>query len=164
MLGKLAQQIVGRFFISTAYTTGLTLLIPLAILRVFPADLGVVSPGTSPTLVWLAAGMVVLSFFVRVWSSHSVGGALKGLGGLTFIPGFIGLLLSIFGRDALLTHLARTVPRFPQVKDVLELYIDRAVPRVRYLTLAFFVLGVILLLAGDRLEAHARAPEPRQPT
>jgi hypothetical protein len=88
--------------------------------------------------------------------TRSLSGSLKALGLLTFLPGFIGILAAIFGREWLLNRFAETVPRFQEVRPAAELYLDRAVPQVVYLTVGFFVAGVLLLVLGGRL-----APRPR---
>ena len=56
----------------------------------------------------------------------------------------------------LLTRFAGTIPRFQEVRPAIELYLDRAVPQVLYLTVGFFAAGVLLLLLGSWLT-------PRQP-
>jgi hypothetical protein len=92
---------------------------------------------------------------VRLWVTRSLSGSLKALGLLTFLPGFVGILASIFGREWLLNRLAGTVPRFQEVRPAVELYLDRAVPQVIYLTVGFFVAGALLLLLGSRLTPRA---------
>jgi hypothetical protein len=144
-------------FVSTAYTTGLTLLIPFVALRIQPAELGLVPVGTSPVLLWLAIGLMTAALLVRLWVTRSLSGTLKALGLLTFLPGFIGILFTLFGREVLLARFAETVPRFQEVRPAVELYLDRVVPQVVYLTVGFFVAGVLLLLLGSRLA-------PRGPT
>jgi len=151
LVGRVAGAIAWRVFVSTAYTTGLTLLIPFVALRLQPADLNLVPVGTSPALLWVAVGLMVAAFVVRLWVSHSLGDTLKGLGFLTFLPGFIGILVSVFGRDWLLNRVATTVPKFEEVRPAVELYLDRAVPQVVYLTVGFFVAGALLLVLGSRL-------------
>ena len=150
LVGRVAGAIAWRVFVSTAYTTGLTLLIPLVALRLQPAELNLVPVGTSPVLLWVAIGLMVAAFVVRLWVSHSLGGTLKGLGFLTFLPGFIGILVSVFGRDWLLNRVATTVPKFEEVRPAVEVYLDRAVPQVVYLTVGFFVAGALLLVLGSR--------------
>ncbi len=157
MLQRLAQHIAWRLFISTVYTAGLTLLIPAVLLFILPESAGIVPPVASPTLLRSAAIMVGASFLVTVWFTHSVARSLTALGRLTFIPGLIGVGLAIFGRDMALSYLARTVPRFEEVKGLVDLYIDRAVPHVLYLTVGFFVLGAILLVLGAKIGGHAAA-------
>jgi hypothetical protein len=154
--GRVAGAIAWRVFVSTAYTTGLTLLIPFVALRVQPADLQLVPVGTSPVLLWVAIGLMTAALVVRLWVTRSLSGSLKALGFLTFLPGFIGILASIFGREWLLSRLAGTVPRFQEVRPAIELYLDRAVPQVIYLTVGFFVAGALLLLLGSWLTPRDR--------
>ena len=75
---------------------------------------------------------------------------------MTFLPGFVGILFAIFGREMLLTRFAETIPRFQEVRPAIELYLDRVVPQVLYLTVGFFVAGALLIFLGSRLA-------PREP-
>ena len=58
LVGRVAGAIAWRVFVSTAYTTGLTLLIPFVALRVQPAELELVPVATSPVLLWVAIGLM----------------------------------------------------------------------------------------------------------
>jgi hypothetical protein len=155
LVGRVAGAIAWRVFVSTAYTTGLTLLIPFVALRVKPADLKLVPVGMSPVLLWLAIGLMLAALVVRLCVSHSLSDSLKALGFLTFLPGFVGIFVWLFGREWLLSRFEVTVPKFEEVRPAVELYLDRAVPQVAYLTVGFFVAGVLLLVLGSRL-----APRP----
>src|SRR5262249_53576392 len=155
LVGRVVRAIAWRVFVSTAYTTGLTLLIPFVALRVQPVELELVPVGTSPALLWLAIGLMLAALIVRLWVSRSLSGSLKALGSLTFLPGFVGMVVWLFGREWLLNRFATTVPKFEEVRPAIELYLDRAVPQVAYLTVGFFVAGGLLLTLGSRL-----APRP----
>lgn len=154
---SLAGAVAWRLFVSTAYTTGLTLLIPYVAVRLQPKELGLVPIATSPALLGVAVGLMVAAFVVRLWASQSLGETLRALGFLTFLPGFVGIVATLFGREALLSRFAETVPRFQEVRPAIDLYLDRVVPQVLYLTVGFFVAGVVLILLGSRLE-------PREPS
>lgn len=157
MIGRLVGWLATRLFVSVAYVAGLVLLIPLVVVRLFPAEADLVPPGLSPLVSWVAAALVLSAFLVQLRRARSVGDGLVGLGALTFLPGTVGLLVSILGRDALLDALERALPRVRQARAVAEVYLDSAVPRVRYLAVGFFGLGLVLLVTGDRLRAAARA-------
>jgi hypothetical protein len=148
---SLTGAVAWRLFVSTAYTTGLTLLIPFVALRLQPAELGLVPVGTSPVLLWIAIGLIAAALVVRLWVTRSLSGTLRALGLLTFLPGFLGILFALFGREMLLTRFAETIPRFQEARPAIELYLDRVVPQVLYLTVGFFVAGALLLFLGSRL-------------
>jgi hypothetical protein len=154
---SLAGSIGWRLFVSAAYTTGLTLLIPYIVLRIQPEELRLVPVGLSPVLLWVALGLMAAALAVRLRATHSLSGSLRALGFLTFVPGFLGILFTLFGRETLLSRFAETVPRFQDVRPAIELYLDRAVPQVLYLTVGFFVAGIMLILLGGRL-APTSAP------
>lgn len=156
MLGRLIANVGARWYVSAVYPAGLALLIPLVGLWLFPERADLPAPGNTQVLGWTVAVMLGSSFLVSLIYGHSVGGSLKALGWLTFLPGVLGVILSIYGRDAALAYLARTVPRFDTVQDLVMLYLDRAVPTVRWLTVGFFVLGALLLVAGGRLSGSSR--------
>ncbi len=154
---SVAGAVAWRLFVSAAYTTGLTLLIPFIALRIQPAELQLVPVGTSPVLLWLAIGLMTAALIVRLWVTRSLGGTLRALGMLTFLPGFVGILFTLFGREVLLARFAETIPRFQDVRPAVELYLDRVVPQVLYLTVGFFVAGALLLFLGSRLTAREPA-------
>jgi hypothetical protein len=151
LVERIAGAIAWRVFVSTAYTTGLTLLIPFVALRIQPTELKRVPVAMSPVLLWLAIGLMAAALVVRLWVSHSLSDSLKALGLLTFVPGFVGVFVSLFGREWLLNRFATTVPSFEEIRPAVELYLDRVVPQVAYLTVGFFVAGALLLVLGSRL-------------
>lgn len=161
MLGRLASTAAARLFVGAVYPTGLTLLIPLVLVRLAPASLDVAPAGSARALAWAAGVMVAASLLVSLSYTRSLAGSLKSLGRLTFAPGLLGLVFSVSGREAVLAYLGRTLPRFAEVEGLVALYLDRAVPSVRYLTVGFFVVGALLLFAGrqlDRSGSRATAP------
>jgi hypothetical protein len=151
LLERIFSRIAWQVIVGLVYIGGLSMLIPAAYLYVFPQELNIVSPVTSPAVLWTAVGMVVVGFFVTLWHTKGLGLAFKSLGRITFIPGLIGLIMSVFGRDLVLLYLAGTIPKFETIRTILTSYLDNAVPRVRYLTMSFFVLGIVLWLIGDKL-------------
>src|SRR6185436_8786953 len=76
---RVAGAIAWRLFVSAAYTTGLTLLIPFVALRLQPADLNLVPVAMPPVLLWLAIGLMIAAFVVRLWVTRSLSDSLKGL-------------------------------------------------------------------------------------
>lgn len=156
---SVAGGLAWRLFVSASYTTGLTLLIPYVVLRLQPEDLKLVPVGMSPVLLWVALALMGAALVVRFWATRSLGGSLRALGFLTFLPGFVGIVCMLFGREALLSWFAATVPRFQDVQPAIELYLDRAVPQVLYLTVGYFVAGAALILLGSRLAP--RGPSAR---
>jgi hypothetical protein len=156
LAGRLASALAWRVFVSLAYTTGLTLLIPFVAVRLLPAEFRVVPVGTSPALLGIAGSLIVAALGVRLWATRSLSGSLKALGWMTFAPGFIGVVVGVLGREAVLARLADRVPRFAEARPAIELYLDRAVPQVRYLTVGFFLAGIALLLAGSWLTPRRR--------
>lgn len=149
---RVVSDIAWQFLVAIVYMGGLSLLIPAAFLYVFPSELKIVSPATSPTVLWTAVVLVLAGFFITLYHTKTIAKAFKSLGRITFIPALIGLVMSFFGRDIVLLYLAGTLPGFAKIQTILTAYLDNAVPRVRYLTLSFFVLGVVLWLIGDKLE------------
>lgn len=148
---SLTGAVAWRLFVSIAYTTGLTLLIPYVALRLQPEEFRLVPVGTSPVLLWIAIGLMAGALAIRLWMTRSLGDSLRALGFLTFLPGFMGILFALFGRETLLSRFAETVPRFQEIRPAIDLYLDRVVPQVLYLTVGFFAAGAALILLGSRL-------------
>jgi type IV secretory pathway TrbD component len=146
--------------VGVAYPLGLTLLLPLPLLLLLPPDAVVGPAGSAPLIGGVATALVVASLLASLVYTHSLAGSLKTLGRLSFVPGLIGVVFWVVGREAVLGYAARVVPGFREVERAAQLYVDRAVPSVRWLTLAFFAVGVLLLLLGDRL-AHWGSRRPR---
>ena len=153
-------SIAWRLFVSLAYTTGLTLLIPYVVMRLQPPDLKLVPVGLPPAVLWVAIGLMVAALVVRLRATGSLSGTLRALGFLTFLPGFMGILFTLFGRETLMNRFAETVPRFQDVRPAIELYLDRAVPQVVYLTVGFFVAGAVLIFLGSRIAPRAPSARP----
>ena len=109
------------------------------------------------TPVWLAIGLMVSALIVRLCMTRSLSGTLKALGLMTFLPGLLGIVCAMFGRDVLLRRFAETIPRFQEVRPAIELYLDRVVPQVVYLTVGFFVAGALLLMLGSWLAPEGRS-------
>jgi hypothetical protein len=153
MLEGLLGRLLARAFVGIAYPLGLTLLLPLPLLTLLPAEVASGSAAQASLVGGVAAALVVGSLLASLAYTHSLGGSLKTLGRLTFLPGLVGLLLWVAGREPALDYAARVLPGFRRIEPVALAYVDRAVPSVRWLTIAFFCVGALLLLAGDRL-AH----------
>ena len=154
-LGRLAM----RGLVGLAYPLGLTLLLPLPLLLLLPRGTGGGPAGSAPVVGGTAAALIVASLLASLAYTYSLAGSLKTLGRLSFIPGLVGVVCWILGRDVVLAYAARLVPGVPELERAAQLYVDRAVPSVRWLTLAFFAVGVLLLL-GDRL-THRELRRPR---
>jgi hypothetical protein len=56
-----------------------------------------------------------------------------------------------------LRRFAETILRFQEVRPAIELYLNRVVPQVVYLTVGFFVAGALLLMLGSWLAPEGRS-------
>lgn len=136
-VGKVALEWV----LSLLYVTGLALIFPFIYFRAS-------NTGESPALLAIAAVLVLVSFFGFLWLKGKLKSALISLSKITLIPGFIGVLFSLFGEDVFFALISKTAPE-PAVA-ALQLYVEQAVPQVRALTVAYVLLGLLLWWLGQR--------------
>jgi uncharacterized protein (DUF1330 family) len=129
LVERVAEAIAWRLFVSTAYTTGLTLLIPFVAVRIQPADLNLVPVEMSPVLLWLAIGLMASALIVRLCVTHSLSRSIKALGLLTFLPGFLGIVAAYVIVDLAVTDPGRYDESRQQVPASLAAYGGRFLVR-----------------------------------
>ena len=134
-------DLVTGWLLSLVYVSGLTLLFPFLYFIALPGP-------TSSTLLALAVILILFSFFGFAWNKGRISTALKSLGRITLIPGLIGVFFSILGKEFVIALIQPRVSA--AVLDVALLYVNRAVPKVQTLTIAYMILGVLLWFIGNR--------------
>ena len=131
--------------LSILYVAGLTLLFPFLYFLALPG-------ATSPVILAVAAVLIVLSFLGFLWQEGRLGRALKSLSKITLIPGIIGVLFSLLGREIFVNYVKA---KFAAPDPVMSLFIgniDQAVPKIQALTVVYILLGVFLWFLGDKFE------------
>ena len=133
------------WLLSFVYVTGLTLLFPFLFFLSIPG-------ATSPILLTTALVLVVVSFFGFVWQEGKMGAALKTLSKITLIPGMIGVMFSLFGKEVVVAYVQSNllVPAF--FMEIFISNLESAVPKIRVLTVVYILLGIFLWFIGDRFE------------
>ncbi|MBI4145081.1 hypothetical protein HY493_02640 [Candidatus Woesearchaeota archaeon] len=139
------RDLLAGWVLSILYVTGLTLLFPFLYFLALPG-------ATSPILLVTAVVLVVLSFFGFVWNEGSINKALKTLSRITLIPGMIGVLFSVFGRDVILGYIQSKFVATPSIFTFVISNLETAVPKIRVLTVVYILLGIFLWFIGDRFE------------
>lgn len=140
-VGKAALEMI----LSTCYAAGLALIFPFVYLQAF-------SDGASPTVLGAAIALVLVSFFGFLWMKGKLKSALFALSKITLIPGFIGILFSLFGEDVFFAIISKTAPE--QAVELLKIYVEQAVPQVRALTISYVILGVLLWWLGTKISSR----------
>jgi len=144
MLKKRITEFVGfqvvKFISGFVYMTGLTALIPLLPLVFYPEKL----IGAKIAL-FTAVVMIFLGFLAVYWFSGSKRTALRSLGYMTLLPGFLGVLLLYSPR-----HMARLLHMFGVVSVFIEEYVQFYVPKAWLLAGVYMILGVVLIWLSYR--------------
>lgn len=144
-LHSFIRDLLLGWLLSFVYVTGLTLLFPFLFFLSLPG-------ATSPILLTIAVVLIVVSFFGFVWQEGRIGAALKTLSKITLIPGMIGVLFSIFGRDVVISYVQSKLLVPTLFMTLFINNIETAVPKIRVLTVVFILLGIFLWFLGDRFE------------
>ncbi|MBI4151039.1 hypothetical protein HY492_02855 [Candidatus Woesearchaeota archaeon] len=131
--------LVFEWLLGVVYVIGLTLLFPFLYFLALPGN-------TSPKILTIAVVLILGSFMGYIMQKGTLARALRALSKVTLIPGFIGVLFSLFGKTAFLTIIS------PEAITLLTVYVDQAVPKVQALTIAYILLGLFLWYIANKLE------------
>ena len=138
---------VVRIIATFVYAFSLSIIIPLALVALFPEYLW--PPVVyAKSVIFLAVGLVFLSAFVLYMYTKSVGQTLFQLGLVTFFPGFLALIFSFFSRDLVFGFIEKYVLNFVLIEPYIKSYFSLVLPRVIILAIVYLVLGVILIYLG----------------
>ncbi|MBS3128426.1 hypothetical protein J4410_04740 [Candidatus Woesearchaeota archaeon] len=155
-VAKKASKLVFLYVLGRiAYLTGLTGIIPFLFLVALPEEAG---NFVFSSFIILAISTPLI--FVGVYSTYRLSKRdpakmCKRLGGLTLIPGAFGLLLLFFSKETLVKTLDSLIPQMQnaeRIDFVLSVYIERVVPSVSSMILAYVIIGITLYLYGRRRE------------
>ncbi|MBW3004525.1 hypothetical protein KY310_01725 [Candidatus Woesearchaeota archaeon] len=131
------------------YITGLAFLVPFVILLLFPPEVFILPPNLV-TLTLIAVAFVIISAVILAMQKKSLGDSFVSLAIMTFLVCIIAALLALFGQDKILSFL----DFLGALKPVAEGYVAYwayFVPKVWISIAGYFVLGVILWVAGNRI-------------
>ena len=148
--GKIEKKAKNLFLLSLFrffYMFGLSLIIP------FVLSLALVPETIWRTPINLISGAIIL-ILIGFWGLLSVekdlGRTLKFMGLATLIPAFISLFLSLFGEQLILSYLKNIyhVPFTKEILSLIEIYIEKTIPKFGFLTIGYFLLGLLLYVLG----------------
>lgn len=152
---SLITKFIIRYIAHALYFAGLSALIPLFAMHIVPS--GIFEPSkvvNQLTLVSLA--FVLASIILIYYCSRSFGRTLFNLGIITLIPGLIALIFSVFGQDVFFDFFEKHVFSFDKIRPVLGLFIEEYLPKVRFVTISYIILGSVLLFFGWSMMTRER--------
>ena len=133
-LGLQIVKIIAR----TVYFAGLTALIPLAPLVLSPEKFV-----NAEYAFGVAFGLIFLGFFLIYWFS-SRKEAMRILGFMTLIPGFLGVIFLYAPR-----HILKILGSFG-ISQHIQDYIFSNIPKAWLLCGIYIIIGVILVWLGKK--------------
>lgn len=144
-MGKLAKKVEKRiqyqavkFIAQVFYLAGLTLLLPM-----FPILLAPELFKEVRLIFFAAIILIVSSFLIIIWFTHSKKRAFKILGMITLIPGLAAIIFAAFGTDWLLYYAKEFSP-------FVQHWISHYVPKSWFIAGTHIILGTILVWFGEQ--------------
>jgi len=136
-----------RFFAHFCYILGLSVIIPLVFLFFLPEKLWTPVVYAKPVF-YVAVFLVIFSAVILYFLKGSVGKAFFSLGLMTFIPGTLSLLFSIYNEEIVFGVIKQYVAQFDLVQPLVESYLEHIIPAVWGITVAYLGIGILLLWVG----------------
>lgn len=138
-----------RYFFKIVYTLGLVFIIFFLSTTKAPSELGLWK-GTPAALAGIASILVIVGVIgVYLTCQRSWARSLRSLGLWTLIPGIIALLTSVYGANLVYSLVEKTT-RLEITQPIIDAYMDRRVPKVWTLTVAYIFIGLFLYITGVR--------------
>lgn len=149
MFSHIFKHGLAHILVHITYLTGLALLFPVAV-RSLETN---VSPWNSSKMVLILAITLIVVGAVVLWrAKESISSTLKSLGLLTFIPGFIFLLVTIFGKESIV-NTGIGITGYSTVGTVINAYISHGVPELAIVASLYVSSGSLLYWVGNKMES-----------
>lgn len=151
MFSHIFKHGFAHIIVHITYLVGLALLFPIA-----------VSSLESHTSLWsnsqatliIAGTLIIVGAFVLWRAKESFSTTLKSLGILTFIPGFVFLLVTLFGREKVV-GIGQSVTGWSAAGTVMNTYISHGIPELAIVASLYIASGSIVYWIGNKLESVA---------
>ncbi|MBD3309628.1 hypothetical protein GF351_00225 [Candidatus Woesearchaeota archaeon] len=140
------RDIIFRYFFRFLYITGLTLIVPYLFTSEIPEEIWFMAL-SQRVILYIAAVLVIISLLGMMWAKKDLGKALQSMGLMTLIPGFISLLVTLYGQDVFMEYITR-YEWSTRLEPVINIYLQSSLPKLWILTMSFVVLGVVLFIIG----------------
>ena len=140
-----------HILVHLTYLTGLALFFPIAVqaLETHASLWNVSRGGLILSIALIVVGVVVL------WrAKESLSSTMKSLGILTFLPGFVCLLVTLFGRDRVI-GAGMGITGYSVVGTVMNTYISHGVPELAIVASLYVCSGSLIYWVGIKLESVA---------
>ena len=123
------------------YVAGLTSLIPLIPLLLFPEYLATVK-----VLLAFSVAFVGMGFILLLWYTQSFKKTIFNLGVMTLIPGLLAVIFAIVGEKKLILFVAS----FGKLSPLIQIYVQNYVPKGWFLAGTYILLGTLLAYLGEK--------------
>ena len=150
MMKEFAKNLVLQWIFGTLYFFGLTFLLAFLLTKSIPAQLGMFKSAHQVLLV-VSISMVIIGLFGMLYSKHDFTKTLSALGRATLVPGLLGVIISITGKDIVIKMVERSINIKP-IKELLILSLDKASSQVWMLTLSYIVIGISLYIVSKKMD------------
>ena len=145
----IAKRLVLQWIFGTIYFLGLTFLLPFLLTRNIPTEIGALHSG--PTILFTVAIFLVLIGFIGMfYAKHDIPNTLSTLGRVTLMPGLIGVVVSLTGKDFVVQIIERWLNIDP-IRSIIMSTLDRASSQVWILTVSYIVVGVALFIWSKKM-------------
>lgn len=146
----LLEQVL-RFFFKFLYLTGLTLLIPAIFTSDIPQQFWFFQNLTQNLFFYIVIGLIIISLFGMFLTKGSMADALKSMGLMTLIPGFLALLTALFGEKIIIGPL-QGLPLYSEMESLISHYLLISIPKMWILTVSYLIIGFVLYIIGTHYE------------
>ncbi|MBS3147390.1 hypothetical protein J4219_00735 [Candidatus Woesearchaeota archaeon] len=123
------------------YVAGLTSLIPLIPLLLFPEHLATVK-----VLLVFSIAFVCMGFLLLLWYTQSFKRTIFNLGIMTLIPGLLAVIFTVLGEKKLILFVAS----FGKLSPLIQTYVQNYVPKGWFLAGTYILLGTLLAYFGEK--------------
>jgi len=147
---SLLASLVINIVVHILYVAGLSTIIPLLVLRFFPEQLWE-SVVYAKSALYFSFALVLVSVVILYLYNKSVGKTFFNLGLITFIPGILAILFSVYNKEIIFNFVRNYFSQFDLLEPYLNTYLSHALPSVHALTVIYVFIGVVFLCVGIRL-------------
>ncbi len=146
---RVILNLVISFIVNTAYITGLSMLIPVIFLILFPKGVVALTENNYKLLL-VSLALIAASAAVLFLRKKSPKKTLRDLGMMTLVPGSAALLFMLFGKETIAGILRSYVINAHEV-DLIINYVDSTLPKLGILMVGYIIIGAVFMYIGHRL-------------
>lgn len=141
-----------QWVFGTIYFLGLTFLLPFLLTKNIPTEIGALQSGP-PILFAIAIFLVFIGFLGMFYAKHDIPETLSTLGRITLMPGLIGIIISLTGKEFVINLIEKWFNLGP-VNVIVTNTLDRASSQVWILTLSYIIIGIGLFYWSKKMNSY----------